>query len=49
MRYEKLGRSDLSVSVIGQGSGQFGTPAWGYRSVFNDNDIFETVKQDMEL
>jgi myo-inositol catabolism protein IolS len=48
MRYETLGRSDVKVSVIGQGTGQFGTRAWGYKSTFDDQDIKQTVKEDID-
>lgn len=49
MKYVTLGKSDLKVSVIGQGTGQFGTPAWGYGRQFSDSDIFEAVKKDIEM
>ena len=49
MRYTELGKSNLKPSVIGQGSGQFGTTAWGYNSRFNSQDVFKTVRREMEL
>lgn len=43
MRYTVLGRGGLRVSSIGQGTGQFGTPAWGFGTTFTKRDITETV------
>lgn len=48
MKYRILGKSDLKASVIGQGTGQFGTHAWGYGSTFNDKIIGNVIKQDIE-
>jgi myo-inositol catabolism protein IolS len=48
LRYTKLGNSDLKVSVIGQGTGQFGTKTWGYGLTFNKNDVFATIRSDIE-
>lgn len=47
MRYTVLGKSDLRVSCIGQGTGQFGTPAWGYGTTFTRRDIIETIDAAM--
>jgi aryl-alcohol dehydrogenase-like predicted oxidoreductase len=47
MRYINLGNSDLSVSVIGQGTGQFGTRGWGYGSSYNDATISKIIDADL--
>lgn len=48
MRYIKLGKSDLKVSVIGLGTGQFGCRAWGYGIRYDDKKIVEIVKHAIE-
>jgi aryl-alcohol dehydrogenase-like predicted oxidoreductase len=39
----------LHVSALGQGTGQFGTLAWGYGVSFNDLDITSVIRKDLEL
>jgi myo-inositol catabolism protein IolS len=48
MQLVRLGRTDLRVSVIGQGTGQFGTRMWGYGSRFDSPDIVKIIQTDME-
>lgn len=49
MRYRKLGKSDLRVSVIGSGTGQFGSIPWGYNMRFRDEDIIKIIRRAIEL
>jgi len=49
LRYIKLGRSDLKVSVIGLGTGQFGSKAWGYGVRYGDKDIIYIIQRAMEV
>lgn len=42
-----LGSNGLRVSRVGQGTGQFGTPPWGYGTTFRRQDVFETVDAAM--
>lgn len=44
MRYIRLGKSDLKVSVIGLGTGQFGSKAWGYGVRYGDKDIINIIQ-----
>ncbi len=44
-----MGRSDLNSSVIGQGTGQFGTPAWGYGINYFESTVKEIVDKNLEL
>ncbi len=48
MRYKTLGKSDLKVSVVGQGTGQFGTKTWGYGSIFKKEEITDIIRSDLE-
>jgi aryl-alcohol dehydrogenase-like predicted oxidoreductase len=48
MKYTYLGKSDLKVSVIGQGSGQFGAKGWGYGLTYWDDDLIKVIKADIE-
>jgi aryl-alcohol dehydrogenase-like predicted oxidoreductase len=49
MRYIRLGRSDLKVSVIGLGTGQFGSRAWGYGTKYGDKEIVKIIQHAIEL
>jgi aryl-alcohol dehydrogenase-like predicted oxidoreductase len=49
MRYKVLGKSNLKVSVIGLGTGQFGSRAWGYGVRFGEKDVVKIVKRAIEL
>jgi len=49
MRYIKLGKSDLKVSVIGLGTGQFGSKAWGYGIKYRDKEIINIIQHAIEL
>jgi len=49
MKYIKLGKSDLKASVIGLGTGQFGSRSWGYQVIFNDEDIIKVIERAIEL
>jgi aryl-alcohol dehydrogenase-like predicted oxidoreductase len=49
MRYIKLGKSDLKVSVIGLGTGQFGSKAWGYGVRYGDQEIMRIIQRAVEL
>jgi len=44
-----LGRSDLKVSVIGLGTGQFGSKAWGYGVRYGDKDIINIIQHAMKV
>jgi len=48
MKYIKLGKSDLKVSVIGQGTGQFGTRAWGYGIQYDDKAISSVIEANIQ-
>jgi len=43
-----LGKSDLKVSVIGLGTGQFGAKAWGYKALYDDEDILKIIHTAIE-
>jgi len=49
MRYIKLGKSDLKVSVIRLGTGQFGSKAWGYGVRYGDQEIMRIIQRAVEL
>jgi len=49
MRYIKLGKSDLKVSVIGLGTGQFGSRAWGYGIRYGDREIISVIQHAMDM
>jgi aryl-alcohol dehydrogenase-like predicted oxidoreductase len=49
LEYRKLGKSDLKVSVIGLGAGQFGSRPWGYGIRFGDEDIIKIIQGAIEL
>jgi len=49
MRYIKLGKSDLKVSVIGLGTGQFGSKAWGYGVKYGNKEIMDIIHHAIEL
>jgi aryl-alcohol dehydrogenase-like predicted oxidoreductase len=44
-----LGKSDLKVSVIGLGTGQFGSRAWGYGVKYGDKEIKNIIQHAIEL
>ena len=44
-----MGKSDLKVSVIGLGTGQFGSKAWGYGVRYGDKDIINIIQCAMEV
>ena len=48
MRYNDLAKTDLKISLVGQGSGQFGSYDWGYNVNYSANDIKAIVKTSME-
>ena len=43
MKYRTIKKLGLKASIIGQGTGQFGTYAWGYGSQFGDSDIANII------
>lgn len=43
MKYRQIKKLDIKASVVGQGTGQFGTYAWGYCSQFNNSDINDII------
>jgi aryl-alcohol dehydrogenase-like predicted oxidoreductase len=49
MRYKVLGKSNLKVSVIGLGTGQFGSRAWGYGIRFGEEDAIKIIQHAIEL
>ena len=49
MKYRKLGKSDLKVSVIGLGTGQFGSKPWGYGIGFGDEDVTKIIQHAIDL
>lgn len=49
MKYRKLGKSDLKVSVIGLGTGQIGSRPWGYGIRFGNEDIIKVIRYAIEL
>ena len=49
MKYRKLGKSDLKVSVIGLGTGQIGSRPWGYGIGFGNEDIIKVIRYAIEL
>jgi len=48
MKYATLGKSGLKISVIGQGSGQFGSKDWGYGVNYNDKTILKIIQVAIE-
>jgi aryl-alcohol dehydrogenase-like predicted oxidoreductase len=44
-----LGKSDLKVSVIGLGTGQFGSKAWGYGVRYGDKNVIDIIQHAMEV
>jgi aryl-alcohol dehydrogenase-like predicted oxidoreductase len=48
MKYTTLGKSDLKISVIGQGSGQFGCKDWGYGVNYDDKSISKIIQVAIE-
>jgi len=49
LKYRKLGKSDLKVSVIGLGTGQIGSKPWGYGISFGNEDIIKIILYAIEL
>lgn len=49
VKYRKLGKSGLKVSVIGLGTGQFGSKAWGYGIRFGDDDIIKIIQSAIDF
>lgn len=45
----RLGKSDLKVSPIGLGSGEFGSRPWGYGTRFRDEDIIKVIQHAIDL
>ncbi len=43
MQYRRLSKNGPKVSAIGLGTGQFGTPAWGYGTRYDDSAIVSIV------
>ena len=48
MKYRKLGKSSLKLSVIGLGTGQFGSKPWGYGIRFKDENIIRIIQHAIE-
>jgi len=48
LKYKRLGNSDLKVSIIGLGTGQFGSIHWGYGSKYKENDFLKIVHSAIE-
>ena len=44
-----MGKSDLKVSVIGLGTGQFGSKAWGYGVRYGDKNVIDIIQHAMEV
>jgi len=49
LKYRELGKSDLKVSVIGLGTGQFGSKPWGYGIKFGDEDIIKIIQHAVDF
>jgi len=48
MKYIKLGKSDLKVSLIGLGTGQFGSRAWGYGIWYGAEECMRIIHKAIE-
>ncbi len=49
MEYRTLAKSDLKVSVVGLGTWQFGTEAWGFGADFTEQDARAVLERALEL
>jgi myo-inositol catabolism protein IolS len=48
LKYRDIGQSDLRASVIGLGTGQFGTIGWGYGMTYSDSTIQDVVHKAID-
>lgn len=49
MLYLKLGSSDLRPSAVGCGTGQYGTPAWGYGTSYGKAQVVESIRECVDF
>lgn len=49
MKYVRVGRTGLKASIIGLGTGQFGTPAWGFGKNYDEAMLTKVVQRAVEL
>jgi aryl-alcohol dehydrogenase-like predicted oxidoreductase len=49
MRYTRLGKSDLKISVIGLGTSQFGNKNWGWNTEYGVEEALAVINRAVEL